>query len=73
MKEPLILDSARKRGVQDETILDAFNNPLLVEDLDERMTMLIGPDRAGNLYEIGIVPSNEARLPSMRCKLDPST
>jgi hypothetical protein len=45
--------------VSDETILHAFNNPILVEDLDEGLTMFIGPDRAGNLYEIGVVDSDE--------------
>jgi hypothetical protein len=47
--EPLILDSARKHGVSDETILHAFNNAILAEDLDESFTMFIGPDRAGTL------------------------
>lgn len=37
----------------------AFNNPVLVEDLDEGMMMLIGPDQASNLYEIGVVGSKE--------------
>ena len=55
MTLPRIVDSARKHGVSDETILHAFNNPVLVEDLDERMTMFIGPDQGGNLYEIGVV------------------
>lgn len=55
MKQPRILESARKHGVNDETILHAFNNPILVEDLDEEMMMFIGPDHAGNLYEIGVV------------------
>ena len=59
MTEPQIVDSARKHGVSDETILHAFNNPILVEDLDEKMTMFIGPDRAGNLYEIGVVGTDE--------------
>jgi hypothetical protein len=36
-----------------------YNNPILVEDLDEGMTMVIGPDHAGNLYEIGVVGSDE--------------
>ncbi|MDP8958801.1 MAG: hypothetical protein M3N51_06285 [Actinomycetota bacterium] len=45
--------------MSDETILHAFNNPILVEDLDEGFTMLIGPDHAGNLYEIGVVESVE--------------
>lgn len=55
MKQPRILESARKHGVTDETILHAFDNPVLFEHLDERMTMFIGPDHAGNLYEIGVV------------------
>lgn len=41
----------------DETILHAFNNPMLVADLDEGMAIFIGPDRAGNLYEVGVVGS----------------
>jgi hypothetical protein len=57
--KPRILDIARKHGVTDETILHAFNNPILVEDLDEGFTMFIGPDQAGNLYEIGVVESDD--------------
>jgi hypothetical protein len=56
--EPRIIDSARKHAVSDEIILHAFNNPILVEDLDEGLTMFIGPDRAGNLFEIGVVESD---------------
>jgi hypothetical protein len=48
--------------VNDETILHAFNNPILVEDLDERMTMFIGPDPAGNLYVIGVVDTEESPI-----------
>lgn len=62
MTEPRIVDSARKHGVSDETILHAFNNPILVEDLDERMTMFIGPNRAGHLYEIGVVGTDEGPI-----------
>lgn len=62
MKQPRIVDSARKHGASDETILHAFNNPILVEDLDERMTMFIGPDRAGSLYEIGVVSTDEGPI-----------
>jgi hypothetical protein len=60
--QPRIVDSARKHGVSDETILHAFNNPVLVEDLDEGMTMFIGPDRAGNFYEIGVVSTDEGPI-----------
>lgn len=59
MEHPVIAASARKHGVNDETILHAFNNPVRVEALDEGLTMLIGPDRAGNLYEVGIVAADE--------------
>lgn len=62
MTQPRIVDSARKHGVSDETIVHAFNNPILVEDLDERMTMFIGPDQAGNLYEIGVVSTDEGPI-----------
>jgi hypothetical protein len=59
VNQPRIVESARRHGVSDETILHAVNHSVLVEDLDEEMTMFIGPDRAGNLYEIGIVGTDE--------------
>lgn len=62
MNQPRIVESARKHAVSDETILHAFNNPVLVEDLDEGMTMFIGPDQGGNLYEIGVVETDEGPL-----------
>jgi hypothetical protein len=60
--KPRIVENARKHGVTVETILHAFNNPILVEDLGDRMTMFIGPDRAGNLYEIGVVGTDEGPI-----------
>jgi hypothetical protein len=57
--EPVIAPSARRHGVSDETILHAFNNPVRVEDLDEGLVMLVGPDHGGNLLEIGVVTSDE--------------
>ncbi|MDE0116816.1 MAG: hypothetical protein OXT07_09370 [bacterium] len=59
MKKPLIADSARKHGFQDHDILHAFNNPILAEDLDDGLTMLVGPDQSGNLLEVGVVDSIE--------------
>ena len=56
---PVVTPSARKHGVDDETIRHAFNNPIRAYDLDDGFTMLIGPDQAGNLYEIGVVDSDE--------------
>jgi hypothetical protein len=57
--EPVITPSARKHGVSDDAIIHAFNNPVRVEDLDEGLVMLVGPDHAGNLFEIGVVTSGE--------------
>jgi len=59
MEQPFIADSARRHGVSEETILHAFNHPIRVADLDEDMTMFVGPDHAGNLYEIGVVGSSD--------------
>jgi hypothetical protein len=55
----MIATSARKHGVSDDVIVHAFNNPVRVENIDEGLTMLVGPDHAGNLYEIGVVTSDE--------------
>lgn len=57
--EPIIVASARKHGVRDDDLLHAFNNPTRAEDLDEGLTMLVGPDRAGNLLEVGVVESDD--------------
>jgi len=57
--ELLIAPSARKHGVSDEAIVHAFNNPIRVEDLEEGFVMFVGPDHAGNLFEIGVVSSDE--------------
>jgi hypothetical protein len=48
-------DSARRHGVNDEDIPDAHRNPVRIIDLpDDNLTMLIGPDRAARLLEIGV-------------------
>jgi hypothetical protein len=46
-RRPLIIESARKHGVADADIIHCFDNPILVEDLDDSLVMLIGPDRTG--------------------------
>lgn len=60
--QPRIGPSAHKHGVSNETIRHAFNNPIRTEALDDALTMLIGPDHAGNLYEIGVVDTNDGPL-----------
>lgn len=49
----MILASARKHGIDDEDMLHAYRTPIRVFDLDD-LTMLIGPDRAAGLLEIGV-------------------
>ncbi|MFN3256810.1 MAG: hypothetical protein ACE37B_14075 [Ilumatobacter sp.] len=51
--DPVFLASAREHGIDDEDMLHAYRNPIRVFDLDD-LTMLIGPDRAAGLLEIGV-------------------
>ena len=51
--DPVIPASARKHGIDDEDMLHAYRRPIRVFDLDD-LTMLIGPDRAAGLLEIGV-------------------
>jgi hypothetical protein len=50
---PVILASARKHQIPDDDMLHAYRNPIRVFDLDG-LTMLIGPDTAARLLEIGV-------------------
>jgi DNA-directed RNA polymerase specialized sigma24 family protein len=50
LKDLRVAPSARKHGVSDDVILHAFTNPIRIEELDDDMIMLIGPDHAGNLF-----------------------
>ncbi len=56
---PLSLQARTGHGVSDATIRHAFQHPIRLEQLDDDLTMLIGPDHAGNLYEVGVVDSEE--------------
>jgi hypothetical protein len=51
--DPVILESARKHQVSDDDMLHAYRNPIRVFDLGE-LTMLIGPDNAARLLEVGV-------------------
>lgn len=57
MDVPLIAPSARKHGIADDDMIHAFNNPTLVDELDDGFTMFIGGDRTGNLLEVGVIDS----------------
>lgn len=51
--DPVVLASARKHGIADEEMLHAYRNPIRVFDLGD-LTMLIGPDHAARMLEVGI-------------------
>ena len=59
VREPYIAQSARRHGVADSAIVHAFNNPIRYEELDESLLMIIGPDEAGNLLEIGVIGTDD--------------
>jgi len=56
--------------VTDETISKPLIIPILVEDLDEGMTMLLGPTAPATSNEIGVVASDEgpAAVHAMRAR-----
>ena len=58
----MIANSARRHGIHDDDILHAFRNPILSEDVDDGFTMLVGPDGAGNLVEVGVVDADNGVL-----------
>lgn len=51
--DPVILASARKHQVSDDDMPHADRNPIRVFDLGD-LDMLIGPDTAARLLEIGV-------------------
>ena len=59
---PLIAASARKHGIHDDDMIHAFNHPILVDDLDEGLTMFVGADHAGNLLEVGVIDSTDGPI-----------
>ena len=52
--EPVILASARKHRIADLDMQHAFRNSIRIEILED-CAMHIGPDRNGNLIELGCV------------------
>jgi len=53
MLDPQILNSARKHGIADIDMLHAYHNNIKGICVSN-LIMLIGPDRNGNLLEIGV-------------------
>ena len=53
--EPIVLHSAYRHGVPEESIKHALRNHVDLFDVGDGMTMVIGPDRSGGLIEVGVV------------------
>ncbi len=53
--EPTIAPSAGRHGIDHADILHAFDHPMWIEHLDERLLVVVGPDATGQLLEIGSV------------------
>lgn len=55
VEEPVIVESAHRHGVAEEDMLHALRFAIVHVRQDDDMVMFIGPDRAGNLVEVGVV------------------
>lgn len=62
MDEPIIATSAYKHGLSREDILHAYRNPLRIWDLGDGFTMMIGPNRAALILEVGYVDGDVAMV-----------
>lgn len=51
-------EPARKHGIEDGDILHAWRNAIRRLVMDEGFTMLIGPDTAGRMLEIGVLDAD---------------
>lgn len=51
--DPVILDSARRHGIEDEDMMHAYRYPIRVFDLGD-LVMLIGADGDGRVLEVGV-------------------
>jgi hypothetical protein len=43
-------------------MIHAFSHPILIEDLDDGLTLLIGGDRTGALLEVGLIDSDDGPI-----------
>jgi hypothetical protein len=60
--EVIILDSARKHGIDDEDISHAIRNNIRSFGMEEGITMVIGPGRHAQILEVGLVESVDGDL-----------
>ena len=57
----VILPSARKRGYADDDLLHAVEHAVDQFIQEDGMTMFVGPNRAGNLMEVGVITLTDCR------------
>lgn len=58
--QPIIAPSAFKHGLSREDILHAHRNPIRVWDLGDGFTMMVGPNQAALILEVGYVEGDVA-------------
>ena len=62
LDEPIIAPSAFKHGLDRDDILHAYRNPIRIWDLGDGFTMMIGPNRAALILEVGYVEGDVAMV-----------
>ena len=62
LDEPIIAPSADKHDLSRGNILHAYRNPLRIWDLGDGFTMMIGPNRAALILEVGYVEGDMAMV-----------
>lgn len=60
LEDPIIAPSALKHGLGAEDILHAYRNPIRVWDLGDGFTMMLGPNAAAIILEVGYVEGDTA-------------
>ena len=54
-----IWSTAHRHHVDDEDIRHALRNWVRVDDGQDDVTLFLGPDRAGNLIEVGVLDTDD--------------
>jgi len=67
-KHPIIAESAFKHGLTKDDILHAYRNPIRIWDLGDGFTMMIGPNEAAIILEVGYVRAISLSSSFMQCR-----
>lgn len=62
LDEPIIAPSAYKHGLSREEIRHAYMNPLRIWDPGDGFTMMVGPNLAALILEVGYVGDDVAMV-----------